>query len=117
MNWTTENKIEWFMRLPWRIEVTKEADGTLFARVPELPGAVADGEDEQSLAASFWESLEAALRAYLDSGHPVPLPYPFPLPWERAASPAQRMRGRLVTPAQPENRCETELSGPAALTH
>lgn len=116
MNWTTDNKIEWFLRLPWRIEVIREEDGTLFARVPELPGAVADGVDDESLAASFWESLEATLRAYLDSGHPVPVPYSFPLPWERSAPPIRRVRGRLVSPAPTDAGWETEASGPAVLT-
>lgn len=74
MSWTNERKLEWYCRLPWRVIVEIEEDGSLFARVDELPGAVAHGANEKELEREFWESVGQTIRAYIAAGDQVPMP-------------------------------------------
>ncbi|HEX9563894.1 MAG TPA: hypothetical protein VF981_07980 [Gemmatimonadaceae bacterium] len=82
MSWTTEDKVEWMLRLPWRVKITHEDDGTLFAQAEDLDGAVADGANPEELEQSFWDSLRETLRAYLAAGDPIPLPGSPTPPWD-----------------------------------
>lgn len=93
MPWTTDEKVEWLLRLPWAIQVVREEDGGYFARVENLPSAVADGATSADLDASFWASLRETVRAYLEAGDPIPLPGDVTPPWERETTAAQP-RGR-----------------------
>lgn len=80
--WNRESKLDALMRLPWSVTVEREDDGSLFARVAEVPDAIADGEDDKSLARDLWDSLRASLALRLDQGDPIPLPAGRLLPWE-----------------------------------
>ncbi len=97
MAWTTEDKLEWLLRQPWRVHVDREDDGSYFARVDGLQGAVADGRNSDELQRNFWESLRETLRAYLETGDHMPLPGNTLPPWDAApARTVQRVRYRLV---------------------
>jgi predicted RNase H-like HicB family nuclease len=96
MPWTIDDKVEWLLTLPWQIRVEQEDDGSLFAQVEQLAGAVADGATPEALDASFWMSLRETLRAYLEAGDPIPLPVAVTPPWEQAIRPPFRhLRARL----------------------
>ncbi len=90
MLWTIEQKVSWLLCQPWRVRAHREEDGSFFARVEGLPGAVADGADEHELESNFWPSLRDTLRAYLEAGDDVPLPAPRALPWLRETTGARR---------------------------
>ncbi len=84
MAWTTEQKIAGALRLPWTVisETTPEGDRLL--RVAELPAAVGTGESDDDLERDFWESFEATIAAYLESGDSLPRPKLLkgPFPWD-----------------------------------
>lgn len=112
--WNRESKLDALMRLPWTVNVEREEDGSLFARVAEIPDAIADGDDDRSLARELWDSLRASLAFRLDHGDPIPLPAGRLLPWEdpkwRANYPTRRIsaKGQAWEP-QPGSFAEAEL--------
>lgn len=69
-------ELDRLMKLPWTIRVElRDDDGDYYvARVAELPGLVATGDDEEALDVSFWEALEAHLQMRLDAGDEIPVP-------------------------------------------
>lgn len=79
--WTRDKKLAALMKLSWTVTVTKEDDGSFFARVEEIPDAVADGETEKELALQIWESLQSSLALRLDQGDDIALPSGRVLPW------------------------------------
>lgn len=84
MTWTTDQKLESLLRLPWTIcsETTPEGDRLL--RVAEIPSAVGSGTEDEELEYDLWESLRASLAAYLHFADPIPLPDGCDLPWLEA---------------------------------
>ena len=83
MPWTTQQKLEYLLGLPWTIEVVAEDDYQVL-RVTELPSVIATGQTKDELEADFWESLKATLESYLHYGDPIPLPTEVTqLPWDR----------------------------------
>jgi len=87
MPWTTEQRIEALLRLPWTIQVDASPEGDQLLRVAELPSVVGSGADEQQREADLWVSLRASMEAYLHFGDPIPLPPGSALPWERERRP------------------------------
>jgi hypothetical protein len=87
MPWTTEQRIEALLRLPWTIQVETSPEGDRLLRVAELPSVVGCGADEQQREADHWASLGAAFEAYLHFGDPIPLPAGAALPWARERRP------------------------------
>lgn len=96
MQWTNEQKVEWLLQQPWRIRMNREDDGSYFAAVDGLEGAVADGTTAEEFQENFWSSLRATLTAYLAAGDQIPLPDPVPLPWDLAVRERRRVKARLV---------------------
>ena len=82
MMWTREAKLDALVRLPWTVDVDRNAEeGYLILRVRELPGTIATG-DEEVVEREFWESLRATLACYLEFDDPIPLPLGVALlPW------------------------------------
>lgn len=73
--WTTEQKLDALMRLPWTIvPETDSADGSLVAQVREVPDAIATGQSKRELARELWESLRASLEIRLLHGDEIPMP-------------------------------------------
>lgn len=85
--WTKDEKLLALMALPWDVQVVAEEDGSFFAKVSEIPDAVADGEDERELAREIWQSLYASLALRLDRAMPITLPDGCALPWEVQMAP------------------------------
>jgi antitoxin HicB len=76
-NSMSERSVEYYMRLPYRVEIYPEPDGTGYtAVIPELPGCMtcADSLDE------LWNMIEEAKRGWLElsleDGDYVPEPAP-----------------------------------------
>lgn len=118
MTWTTDQKLESLLRLPWTIcsETTQEGDRLL--RVEEIPSAVGSGTDDEETESDLWESLRASLAAYLHFADPIPLPHGCDLPWSvadrrndapRAALIVRQRRDSLDQPLD-----EEELTGAAS---
>lgn len=84
-NWTNEDKLAALLRLPWTIGVQRDPDGTLVARVAEIPDAIATGENEHELQKDLWDTLAESLRVRLEYGDDVPLPGGQRAPWELGA--------------------------------
>ena len=70
----TAAPIEHYLALPYDIELRRNADGTFFAQVPDLPGCMTEGE----CGAAALEAIEDAKRAWLtvalENGRDIPLP-------------------------------------------
>jgi antitoxin HicB len=60
--------------LPWTIELKRNADGSFFARIVELPGCMTEGETELEALQNLKEALEVWLASELERGHPIPEP-------------------------------------------
>ncbi len=69
-----DQQLQQLLRLPWTVvrEITPE--GELLLRIAEIPAAMGSGATPDEAEADLWASLEAALRAYLHFGDPVPVP-------------------------------------------
>lgn len=88
-DWTSEEKLQALMRLPWSVKLERDPrDGSLIAQVDELPDAIATGDNEQDLARDLWEAIEASLACRLEYGDPLPLPQGNVIPWEGSAQPS-----------------------------
>lgn len=97
-DWTKEQKLAALMALPWDVRVERDEEGDLFARIAEIPDAVADGATERELGRELWQSLYASLVLRLDRGDPIPLPAKSALPWEMLASPAWHPASAVAAP-------------------
>lgn len=81
MTWTTDQKLESLIRLPWTISSEISPEGDRLLRVAEIPSAVGSGADDLEAESDLWESLRASLAAYLHFDDPIPLPDGCVLPW------------------------------------
>lgn len=63
------------------IRLCPEPEGGYSAYVPELPGAIEQGETIAEATYNIAEALEAVLRTYLQDARPIP--------WLKNAKPAQ----------------------------
>lgn len=102
-NWSRDQKLAALMALPWTVSVEHDSDGSLIARVAEMPDSIATGETEKALARDLWESIEASLSVRLDNDDPFVVPPGITLPWELGKAP----------PAPPADVIVCELKGPA----
>lgn len=84
MTWTTDQKLESLLRLPWTISSETTPEGDRLLRVAEIPSAVGSGTDDLEVESDLWESLRAFLAAYLHFDDEIPLPEGCDLPWSIA---------------------------------
>lgn len=109
MPWTTKQKIEAALRLPWTVVPETTPEGDRLLRVAELPAAVGCGATDNELADDFWESLEGTLLAYFEFGDPLPRPKEWrgSFPWEQTepqtASPTYDLRSGVGSAAAEAN--------------
>ena len=92
MPWTSEEKLESLLRLPWTIRSADADDpGERVYRVAELPGFVVVGTPEE-LETSLWDALREFLASFLEHDDPIPLPSGIKrLPWERGTGQQPRV--------------------------
>lgn len=96
MPWTIEDKLEWLLRQPWRVLVEREDDGSYFARIDGLSGAVAHGQTPKELEHEFWESARETFRAYLEAGEMMSLPNNASAPWTTPQREVRGIKARLI---------------------
>ncbi|MCZ7573511.1 MAG: type II toxin-antitoxin system HicB family antitoxin [Ardenticatenaceae bacterium] len=68
--------LEYYLALPYTIEIRREDDETWFARVVELPGCMTEGDTAEEAAAMIRDAMAAWLEVALDEGRSVPEPRP-----------------------------------------
>src|ERR1700733_1243421 len=71
---STEKKLREYMGLPYTVVLKRDEEGDVVARVKELEGCVADGQDEMEAIGHLEQVKELWLRAALKNGNDIPLP-------------------------------------------
>jgi len=70
-----KREAEMYMRLSYRIElIPDKQDGGYAAVIPDLPGCVSQGDNENEALKMIEEAKAAWIQATLEDGKPVPLP-------------------------------------------
>ncbi len=69
-----EKNLEYYMSLPYTIEMNQNPDGTWFVRVKELRGCMSHGDTPDEAAAMIREAMELWLEVSLERGLPIPEP-------------------------------------------
>ena len=71
-----DKKVEYYMNLPYTIEMRQEPEGGWFVRVKELRGCMSDGDTPEEAATMIQEAMELWLEVALEEGVPIPEPRP-----------------------------------------
>jgi antitoxin HicB len=66
--------IDYYLKLPYGIELRPYEDGTWFARVVELPGCMTEADSAEEALAAIRDAQRAWIEACLEDGTPVPEP-------------------------------------------
>jgi antitoxin HicB len=70
---TTKN-LEYYLSLPYTIELTPDTDGYWFAEIPLLEGCVTNGESREDALVMIDDAKRAWLETALELGLPIPEP-------------------------------------------
>ena len=73
---SVDQQLKKYLDLPYTLMLQRDEDGDFIARVKELEGCVADGQDEIEALGNLNEVKEFWLRAALKAGRDIPLPDP-----------------------------------------
>lgn len=68
--------LEYYMSLPYTIELTPDEDGYWFAEIPLLPGCMTNGENWDDALAMVEDAKRAWLTTALEMDIPIPEPEP-----------------------------------------
>lgn len=72
---TLMNKtLEYYLALPYTVELTPDEEGGWFVEIPLLPGCMSDGEDWNEAHERISEAKRAWLETALANGIPIPEP-------------------------------------------
>jgi predicted RNase H-like HicB family nuclease len=78
---TEKRDLAYYMALPYTKSLRPDQDGDVVAKIQELPGCSAHGQDAQEALANLEEAQRLWLEDCLSAGDPVPEPeYGGPLP-------------------------------------
>jgi antitoxin HicB len=66
--------LNYYLSLPYTIQITREDESTWFARVVELPGCMTEGDTPEEAAAMIQDALAAWLEVALEDGRLIPEP-------------------------------------------
>ena len=69
-----EKALSDYLRLPYTIELRRDDEGDFIARIKELDGCVADGQDEMEALGNLEVAKQLWLAAAVRSGQAIPLP-------------------------------------------
>ena len=70
----TSKTLEYYLALPYTIELTPDEDGAWFAAVPLLKGCMTQGDSREEALAMLDEARELWLETALEAGIPIPEP-------------------------------------------
>lgn len=71
---STEKKLRDYMKLPYTVMLRRDEEGDFIARIKELEGCVADGQDEMEALGNIEKVKELWLGAALKANKEIPLP-------------------------------------------
>lgn len=94
-------RIAQYLRLPWRVRVSRDEDNGFVATVDEMPDAIGTGATAKELEHDFWQAMRASIAARLALGEPIPCP------------PVHSTRGRVLIARRMTEHSETVGSGGA----
>jgi len=70
----TAESVEYYMKLPYKIELIPYPEGGFFARVKELEGCMTEGDSLEEVMELLEDAKRAWIEAALEAGIEVPLP-------------------------------------------
>jgi antitoxin HicB len=71
-----EKTVEYYMSLPYTIELQRDPDEGWFVQVKELRGCMSQGETREEALSMIQEAMELWLEVALEDGLPIPEPRP-----------------------------------------
>jgi len=71
-----DKHLEYYMALPYTIELTPDEDGYWFAEIPLLEGCMTNGKNEHDAIEMIHDAKRAWLTTALAVGIPIPEPEP-----------------------------------------
>lgn len=71
---TPKKTLDYYMALPYTIELTPDVDGYWFAEIPLLEGCMTNGESQTDTLAMIEDAKRAWLMTALEMGLPIPEP-------------------------------------------
>ena len=74
MNRTRRGEVDRLAAMPWAVELRPNSDGSVFARVLELPGCMTEGPTEATALRRLREATRLWIESELESGHDIPTP-------------------------------------------
>ena len=66
--------INYYLSLPYTIEIVREDEETWFARIVELPGCMTEGDTAEEAAEMIQDAMRAWLEIALEDGKIIPEP-------------------------------------------
>jgi predicted RNase H-like HicB family nuclease len=90
--------------LPYTITIRKDDEGDFVARIPELAGCIAHGEDEAAAIANLRSMQRLWIESALNAGNPIPEPESDTMPsgkWVQRVP--RRLHKELVAAAKRDN--------------
>lgn len=69
-----EKNLEYYLKLPYTIEILTEPEGGYFIRVKELPGCFSGGDTPEEAFRNIEEAKRLWLEVAVEEKHPVPEP-------------------------------------------
>jgi antitoxin HicB len=70
----TIRNLEYYLSLPYTIELTPDVDGCWFAEIPLLEGCMTNGDSREDALAMIDDAKRAWLETALELGLPIPEP-------------------------------------------
>lgn len=71
-----DKSIDYYMNLPYTIEMQRDPEAGWFVRVKELPGCMSQGDTAEEALAMIWDAMRAWLEVALQEKVPIPEPKP-----------------------------------------
>ena len=68
--------VEYYLNLPYRIELQRDPAGGWFVQAKELPGCMSQGETPQEAVAMIQDAMRGWIEVSLQEGDPIPEPRP-----------------------------------------
>ena len=73
---STAKDLNYYLSLPYTIELIREDDTTWFARVVELPGCITEGDSPEDAVAMIQDAMAGWIELGLEDGRAIPEPRP-----------------------------------------
>ena len=71
-----QKNLNYYLSLPYTVQLIREDQETWFARVVELPGCMTEGDSAQEAAEMILDAMTGWIEIALEDGHAIPEPRP-----------------------------------------